>query len=567
MRTKTWNSKSPALKWTALALLAGSLLVPGRAEAGSWTPLVRTAPDSVVLMLLLSDGTVFAANGYTSSGQYGSNCFRLTPDSHGSYVNGTWTTLAPMHDTRLWYSSDVLRDGRIFVAGGEYGTRSGTNAEVYDPLANNWTPTPPAGVGFGDSGSKVLANGNVLVSPVGWAPFAPFVSMIYNPTLNSWAVSPPSSHGYQDEASWVKLPDDSILTVDDSSTSSERFIPSLNQWIPDANVPVALYDPYGGEMGAGFLLPDGRAFYLGASGHTALYTPSGNTNHGVWVQGPDIPNAQGTPDAGAAMMVNGKILCAVSPLPVSTNHFPSPTSFYEYDYTVGPTGSFTQVASPTGGLTDNISSYQAVMLDLPDGTVLYSHFNGQLYVYQPGGTPLASGKPAVYGITWNPDGSLHLTGTLFNGISQGAAYGDDAQMDSNYPLVRFTDGSGNVSYWRTYNWSSTGVQTGGQIVSTECAEPSTVFSGPGGVYSVQVVANGIASDPASFYGPVWVDFNFSGPFQFGSYSFPYSTLASGVSAVASGGTIAIKPGASHETMTISKPMTITAIGGGATIGH
>ena len=102
-----------------------------RAEAvGSWQPLARTAPGSISLMLLLSDGTVMAANSGTSSTWY-----QLTPDRNGSYVNGTWSVMASMHDTRLYYSSDVLTDGRVFVAGGEYGTGK-RNAEVYDPLTN-----------------------------------------------------------------------------------------------------------------------------------------------------------------------------------------------------------------------------------------------------------------------------------------------------------------------------------------------------------------------------------------------------------------------------------------------
>ena len=66
-------------------------------------------------------------------------------------------------------------------------------------------------------------------------------------------------------------------------------------------------------------------------------------------------------------MVNGKILCVVSPLPTSGNHFPMPRSFYEYDYS---TNSFTRVTGPTG-LTENGSSYSTAMLDLPDGSVLY----------------------------------------------------------------------------------------------------------------------------------------------------------------------------------------------------
>ena len=88
---------------------------------------------------------------------------------------------------------------------------------------------------------------------------------------------------------------------------------------------------------------------------------------------------------------------------------------------------------------------------------------------------------------------------------------------------------------------------------------------------MRVIANGIASDPVTFHSPVWVDFNYGGPFYFGTYSFPYSTLAQGTNGVTSGGTIAInasvQPSASHETMTISKPMTIISVFGPSTIGH
>ncbi len=73
---------------------------------------------------------------------------------------------------------------------------------------------------------------------------------------------------------------------------------------------------------------------------------------------------------------------------------------------------------------------------------------------------------------------------------------------------------------------------------------------------------------ARWSGAVWVDFNYTGSLQTGSFTNPYPTLAKGTNAVASGGTIFIKTaGSSPETMTISKPMTINAIGGAATIGH
>jgi hypothetical protein len=77
-----------------------------------------------------------------------------------------------------------------------------------------------------------------------------------------------------------------------------------------------------------------------------------------------------------------------------------------------------------------------------------------------------------------------------------------------------------------------------------------------------------------FAGPIYVDFNYTGPASNGqndgpgSYNYPYKTLAQGVSAVSNHGTIIIRSaGSSSETMTISKPMTINASDGASTIGN
>ncbi len=488
MRTTTSPSTALSACIPVLLGVAGLAALAPSASAGIWTRLVRNAPGGVSRLHLLPDGNVWAA---TSDGV----CYRLKPDSHGNYVNGIWTTLAPMRDTRLYYSSQVLRDGRIFVAGGEYGTGT-SKAEVYDPQLNTWTDiTPPSNLWnpatdiFYDSNSEMLPDGSVLIMPVG--PHTAATPLRYNPATNTWSNAGKLVRGYyQDEASWVKLPDDSILTIDPFGTFSERFIPASNAWRTDSSVPVSLYDPFGSELGAAFLLPSGKAFFLGSTGHTALYTPSGLPNvAGKWVAGPDIPDGHGTPDAPAAMMVNGKILCAVSPLPTSDNHFPSPTIFYEYDWEAN---SFTSVPGPHGA-SENQPCFAAIMLDLPDGNVLYSHFGNDLYVYTPTGAPLAAGKPVISSITANPDGSFHLTGTNLNGISEGASYGDDFQMNTNYPLVRLHHSNGAVYYARTFNWSSTGVMTGAKVLTTEYRLPTSL---PSGTYTLEVTANGIASDIA-----------------------------------------------------------------------
>src|SRR2546429_495779 len=76
----------------ALLVVLLGLLIPWPAMAGTWAPLAHTAPGSVGLMLLLSDGTVMVENN-DDGGTYGPAWYRLTPSSTGSYVNGTWSTL------------------------------------------------------------------------------------------------------------------------------------------------------------------------------------------------------------------------------------------------------------------------------------------------------------------------------------------------------------------------------------------------------------------------------------------------------------------------------------------
>jgi hypothetical protein len=85
-----------------------------------------------------------------------------------------------------------------------------------------------------------------------------------------------------------------------------------------------------------------------------------------------------------------------------------------------------------------------------------------------------------------------ISGTQFNGLSQGAAYGDDAQMATNYPLLRITNNAtGHVRYIKTHDHSTMGVATGSMPVSTQ-ADLSTLIET--GTSTLQVVANGIASN-------------------------------------------------------------------------
>ncbi len=480
-----------------LLLLLNMMLfnAPGYAQ-GTWTPLSSSAPDyNQGVMILLSDGSVLAKTSGGSDDVYGWRWDKLVPDIHGSYVNGTWYVINPMSYSRLYFSSQLLKDGTLYVAGGEYG-HGRAQAERYNPITDEWTMLPALTIAadtFSDANSEILPDGRVLQAVVSNHGFATNHVVIFNPATNTYNAAPPTL-GIANESVWIKLPDNSILFVDINSMHSERYIPSLNIWKRDADLPVALYDIYGSETGAAFMLPNGKAFFIGSTSTTAYYTPSGDTSNGTWTAGPVIPDSLGAPDAAAAMMVDGKILCALSPTPVLDTVFASPTVYYEFDYLTDSFTRVVQIPYIVGDSSINMPAYMTNMLCLPDGNVLYaSQGSDQYYIYTPAGAPLAAGKPTVNELIKLECDTFLVTGTLFNGISEGASYGDDWQMNSNYPIVRLTRND-SVYYCATYNWTSTGLMRGSALDSTQLVIPSTV---PGGTYALQLVANGNASDPVS----------------------------------------------------------------------
>lgn len=457
------------------------------AQTGTWTQVTNLAPHlSGGGMQLLTDGTILCKSEGGGSDGFGNIWDKLTPDANGSYINGTWSSIAPMTNTRLYFSSQVLKDGRVYVAGGEYGTGKSA-AEVYNPVTNTWTSTPAPGGVVSDANSMLMPDGRVMQAMVNGSLKT---NLIYNPTTNSFSPGP-SCVGIHNESSWVKQADNSFLFIDRNALTSERYIPATNTWIADATVPVPLYDPYGLETGAALLLPDGRSFFMGSTSNTAYYTPSGTTSPGSWAAGPLIPGNRGVPDGAAAMMIDGKILCVATPSPISSNHFPTPSTFYEFNYL---TNTFTALSSPPG-VTPNQPCYIYNMIVLPDGKVLLSEQdNNRYWVYTPFGSQLAAGTPTVSSIIQASCTSFTATGMLFNGISEGACYGDDWQMATNYPIIRLTQGS-NVYYAKTFNWNSTGVRRGTAPDSTQFSLPPGLLPG---TYSLQVIANGIASAPVTF---------------------------------------------------------------------
>jgi hypothetical protein len=482
-----------------------------------FTALNSQPPEAGYLSLLLTDGSVMMQAINDASVFYS-----LTPDSEGSYVNGTWRRLAspPAGYAPYAGAQAVLADGRVLFVGGEYNQNqynlpfapSGlTNmSAVYDPVSNSWTmiAAPPGLAYIGDVSSVVLPDGSfVFGNKLGR-------EMWRLDTVSLTWTSLPATGNADDfaEEGWTLLPSGDLLTVDvGNPRHAEHYDTLAGQWVSDGNTPVGLTSPsntpagltYGpapvqvvggvtfgpgpsgtyfppGEIGPALLLPDGTVFLTGAAqsgaaAHTAIYTPGPTpADPGRFAVGPDFGAGDDAGDTSAGLLPSGHALITTAS-----------GRFYEYDGTQMPV---------TGALPTNGGNTQYFILPLPNGQALVT--GGVVQIYSGSGSPDPAWAPTI---TTAPAivarGSTYaISGTQFNGLSQGADFGDELNAATNYPLLRIVNvASGHVVYARTHHHSSMGVATGSAIVSTSFDVPVGTELGAS---SLVIVANGIASASA-----------------------------------------------------------------------
>jgi hypothetical protein len=581
---------------------------------------------------------------------------KLTPDDRGSYINGTWTTLASEPIARLYFASQIMPDGRLFVAGGEYSGPGllpnwSNTGEIYDPLANTWTPIAPypnqphcpsidyvsgnttsgrakitgiypytSGLFIGENvfGSGI-PNGATIVSvdsptqitisaaatqtaSATTITFSSYFELtgclgddpsillssrkilvgdlvnsntyIYDAALNAW--SPSGTKVYKDpsdEEGWARISEGTIINYDlfqsiaTNGSYAEKYNPRTGMWTgispsdgtAKGTIPQLSSTTLGYELGPALRLQDGRVFEIGATQHTALYNPATNT----WAAGLDISGTLngisspfGADDAPGAILPNGHVIFAAdagasgftssgnitagslvitripstailqvywgvngagipggayivsvdsphqvtisSPATATTSRdaiswggtFSNPTELFDFDPW---TSTIRQVTSalPDANLPYE-GSYPTRMLILPTGHLLFSDDSSQLWVYTSSGEPNPLLRPLITNIRYLGGGKFRLAGFQLDGQSAGAAYGDDDQMDSNYPIIRMMNLSGHVFYARTSDWSKIAVGDGAGRETVDFTLNPGVTPGD---YSLIVSGAGISSFP------------------------------------------------------------------------
>ncbi len=501
--------------------------------ANTWTSLSNLPagfnPDT---MLLLTDGSVLVHN------VKGKEWFRLTPDSQGKYESGSWSSAINMANTRQFFASGVLRDGRVFVLGGEYSDADDDTplGEIFDPLTNTWSAmNKPSSFDWvhGDVSACILADGRVLVGAL-----TSNRTALWDPADDDWreaglafgASLMPTKVGTIDEETWTLLPDGTVLTVQITGIpAAEKYDPATDQWVSAGNTPSpltlsGLTDPATGnpvnisEIGPAVVLPNGHLFAVGGTGHTALYTqPTNPAQAGSWAPGPDFPadtsgnnfnnvngNIQTAIDAPAVLLPGGKVLCVAGNTVKEINKgqtqfWSNPCTVYVYD----PSTNATPVKLNPQPPSNNVDVWQSRFLLLPTGQVLFTTQANMMALLTVDaaalGSPLAVWKPTLTSFPSEmvAGHTYVVAGTQLNGLSQACSYGDDAQMATNYPIVRLTSTATNdITYLRSFNFSTLGIATGAATVSASVQVPAGLEAGE---YSMVAVANGIASDPVAVH--------------------------------------------------------------------
>jgi hypothetical protein len=449
-------------------------------------------------------------------------------------------------------------------ANGCNGMTESTLGALYNPHANTWSavPAPTGWTTIGDSNSIILgpnnltgvySKANYMVSnnpdpnfPQNQQSAVATITPLPGNTVTYTIVGAASKADPSSEENFTLLPNGMVLTIDNTcitrvaapppppanptvcqvyNTNTELFNQGSGTWSSAGTLPAALTNDAGMkniQPEAGPLVSIGfnMAVQFGANNNTAVFSYRGanpNPPGSSWILGPAFPAGQFVFDGPAALLPNGNILVQTG------GAFTQPSLMWEFQSStltpsnfVAPPASLAANVPPCNDAAlANVVSFGGRMLVLPTGQILWSQGQASttaninctsVYTTNVAGNPnpVMRPKPHINNISNNTltrgTNNYVLTGSMFKGVSQGASYGNDAQMATNWPLVRITNNaSTHVCWGRTHDWEittstqfdvpATSTGTGGNadwpLLENQCET---------GASTLVVITNGLVSD-------------------------------------------------------------------------
>jgi len=419
------------------------------------------------------DPSILLPGGKVMTGYLNANTTYFYDPAADAWLQGPNKAYNDRSDEEGWAK---MSDGTILTYDiFETETTGKGYAEKYDPVANKW---------FGITPADGTANG-VL------------------PVLSSTAIG-------SELGPVLRLSDDRMFVIG-ANGHTALYTPITNTWAAGPDIIGMIGGQpflFAADDAAAAVLPNGHVILaadagngISLSGQLTTGSPvvTGISSTAQFLIGWAVAGT-GIPTGATILTIDSSSQVTLSVNATATGNmalsfaalFSFPAQLFDFDPTTNLIGPVSPVIPDTKLAT--FSATPTRMLMLPTGQLLFADGTDQLWAYTPDGSANSSLRPAVTAVASNGGGSFTLTGTQINGQSAGAAYGDDVQMDENYPIVSFVNAAGNVYYGQTTNWSYTGVAGGSTPQTVDFTLNPKM---PAGSYSLVVSAAGISSNPTA----------------------------------------------------------------------
>ena len=451
------------------------------ASSGAWgSPPVMAAPREEHTATMLANGHVLVAGGINGSGALASGeLFDVAQEQ--------WTATGNLNTARYSHTATSLPNGKVLVAGGFDNSNAVlASAELYDPASGTWRATTSnLGAARADHTATLLPNGQVLVA-AGRDSSLQTISIsaeLYNPTNGNWTATNNLNTARQNHTATL-LSNGKVLVAGgydrslNVSASAEVYDPATGNWTVTNNLNTARYNH------TATLLSNGKVLIAGGSVNVAdegsgelasaeLYDPAS----GTWTVTGSLAAARDL--TVATLLPNGKVLIACG----QGNNTGPLASAEIYDPGSGKWTSAGNLNIARQGHTATLVSDDIVLVtgganaEYLQSVELYLGGLGYLRsLWQ----PQIATAPSILPL----GGSLALTGSLFQGISQ-ASGGNTQDSSTSYPIAQLrnieTTQTTFLPVDPTAGWSGTAFTS----------NPVTGF--PLGPAMVTVFANGIPS--------------------------------------------------------------------------
>ncbi|CUR54552.1 exported hypothetical protein [metagenome] len=197
---------------------------------------------------------------------------------------GSWTRLSAMHSPRLAGAAVRLADGRVLVSGGRAGEVSTDSAEIFDPVAKEWTVTGSLPVATRTHSMVLLKSGRVLAAG---GEGAGTTAALYLPATGVWKQISPMPRARFSMAS-TRLPDGRVMFAGGYDANFgytndvQIYSPTTRSWRLAAPMPTDSID------GLITVTKYGKVVVTGglASAGVSVYNPATNT----WKSAPALPS-------------------------------------------------------------------------------------------------------------------------------------------------------------------------------------------------------------------------------------------------------------------------------------